>query len=151
RGRHPDDSPLLRRQEQARRVRDARAHSSRGRRVVSDDVVIVGAGIMGSAIARELARAGRTVRVLEKSIPGAEASSVAAGILAPLVEHEDGPLRELGCASREAYALLADALREETGVDIGFVRSGVLRVAFDDRLETTGGERLSGAQARELE
>ncbi len=123
---------------------------------MSEDVVVVGAGIMGSAIARELARAGRSVRVLEKSIPGAEASSVAAGILAPLVEHADGALRVLGCASRDAYATLADVLREETGIDIGFVRSGALRVALDEAgaralslLET--GEPMSGARARELE
>ena len=125
---------------------------------MKDDVLIVGAGIMGSAIARELARAGCSVRVLEKSIPGAEASSVAAGILAPDVEHDEGPLHALGCASREAYASLADVLREETGIDIGFVRSGVMKVATDEselaRLSSPRGasaETLDGARARELE
>lgn len=124
---------------------------------MSEDVVIVGAGIMGSAIARELARAGRSVHVLEKSIPGAEASSVAAGILAPLFEHEAGALRALGVLSRDAYATLAEALKEETGIDIGFVRCGVLSVAFDDGadgLATSAGagiERLTGAEARALE
>lgn len=122
---------------------------------MSEDVLIVGAGIMGSAIARALAKAGRSVRVLEKSIPGAEASSVAAGILAPLLEHDEGPLRSVGCASREAYAVLADALKEETGIDIGFVRCGLLRVALDDASTATLGaaigERMTGEQARELE
>jgi glycine oxidase len=94
-------------------------------------VLIVGAGIMGSAIARELAHRGCSVRVLEKSIPGAEASSVAAGILAPHVEHDDGPLRALGIASRDAYESLAQSLREETGIDVGFVRSGVLVLSND--------------------
>ena len=114
----------------------------------SSDVLIVGAGIMGSAIARALAQAGCSVRVLEKSIPGAEASSVAAGILAPLVEHDEGPLRVLGVASREAYVELAAALRSEIGADVGFVRSGVLTVSMD---EDASGDRVDGDEARRLE
>lgn len=121
-----------------------------------DDVVIVGAGILGSAIARLLAGAGRRVRVLEKSIPGAEASSVAAGILAPLVEHDEGPLRTLGVASRDAYAALADELLDETGIDIGFVRSGVLAIPREGRSPAqlafgASGESLSGDEARRIE
>jgi glycine oxidase len=122
------------------------------------DVVIVGAGIVGSTIARALARAGRRVRVLEKSIPGAEASSVAAGILAPLVEHDAGPLRALGVRSREQYAQLAPILAAETGIDIGFVRSGVMRVALDAPQaaalhvpEGTEAKRLDGDEARRRE
>jgi len=113
--------------------------------IVSAEIVIVGAGIMGSAIARELARAGHAVRVLEKSIPGAEASSVAAGILAPHVEHAAGPLHALGCASRDAYEPLAEALREETAIDVGFVRSGVLKLGSDT------GEVATGARAELLD
>jgi glycine oxidase len=125
---------------------------------MSADVVIVGAGIMGSAIARELTRAGRSVHLLEKSIPGAEASSVAAGILAPQIEHDAGPLRELGMQSREAYARLAGALKDETGIDIGFVRCGVLSVALDEAgaaslagSRIAGVEQITGRQARALE
>lgn len=116
-----------------------------------EEILIIGAGIMGSAIARALAKAGRSVRVLEKSIPGAEASSVAAGILAPLVEHADGPLRALGCASRDAYAALADELARETGLDIGFVRCGVLQLGDDARVPPGArAERLEGAALRAL-
>jgi glycine oxidase len=101
--------------------------------VSHEDVVIVGAGVMGCSIARRLAQRGHRVRVLERSIPGAEASSVAAGILAPLVEHEEsGPMRSFGVASRELHASMAEALREETGLDVGFVRSGVLQIALDE-------------------
>ncbi|MBL8612165.1 MAG: FAD-dependent oxidoreductase, partial [Myxococcales bacterium] len=42
-------------------------------------VVIVGGGIMGCASAYALARAGAEVIVLERAVPGAEASSAAAG------------------------------------------------------------------------
>ncbi len=116
-----------------------------------EEVLIVGAGIMGSSIARALARAGRSVRVLEKSIPGAEASSVAAGILAPLVEHVDGPLRTFGCASRDAYQTLAAELQDETGQGIGFVRCGVLQLGHDAPVPPAArAERVEGAALRAL-
>ena len=61
--------------------------------VSSADIVIVGGGIMGSAIALRLAQRGLRVTVIERGIPGAEASSAAAGILGPQMEAEGpGPL-----------------------------------------------------------
>jgi glycine oxidase len=42
------------------------------------------------------------------------------------------PLFELGLAGRELYADLAPALREHTGVDIGFWQEGIARVAIDE-------------------
>lgn len=66
--------------------------------------VIVGGGLMGSALALELARRGREVIVLEKAVVGAEASSAAAGILAPRIEaHGDPALRAIGLASLALY------------------------------------------------
>ena len=50
------------------------------------DVIVVGGGLMGCSIAYRLAKDGARVLVLERSIPGAEASSAAAGILGPTVE-----------------------------------------------------------------
>ncbi|MBB6646439.1 NAD(P)/FAD-dependent oxidoreductase [Halobellus ruber] len=46
------------------------------------DVVVVGAGVIGSAIAAELAP-DHDVLVLDKEVPGGEASSLAAGLVAP--------------------------------------------------------------------
>jgi glycine oxidase len=63
---------------------------------VSGSVVVVGGGIMGCACAWELARRGFRVILFERSVPGAEASSAAAGILGTGVEHEEGgPLARL--------------------------------------------------------
>ncbi len=44
-------------------------------------VVVVGAGVMGCASALALAKRGARVTLLERAVPGAEASSAAAGIL----------------------------------------------------------------------
>ena len=103
------------------------------------DVIIIGAGVMGCSVAWRLAKAGLKPLVLERSVPGAEASSAAAGILAPMVEahHERSVARpaaalQLGIRSRELHATQADELREAHGLDIGYRRCGVMRVAFDE-------------------
>ncbi|XXF75147.1 glycine oxidase ThiO [Myxococcaceae bacterium GXIMD 01537] len=129
------------------------------------DVIVVGGGLMGCGIALRLRQAGVSVTVLERAIPGAEASSAAAGILAPQWESEGpGPFLELCLRSRSLYAGLAAELRELTGVDIAYRPCGLLRVAFDDadarHLEATAtwqrarglrAELLDPASARELE
>ena len=120
-------------------------------------MVIVGGGVMGCAIALRLASRGLEVMVLERSVPGAEASSVAAGILAPCIEHgDDAYARELGVASRELHASLARELAE-LGLSSGFRRSGAMRVAFAEAERTTLassaslGTLLDGDAARRIE
>ncbi|MFO0658310.1 MAG: glycine oxidase ThiO [Polyangiaceae bacterium] len=97
------------------------------------DVLIIGGGIMGSVSAFELARRGASVRVLEKSVPGAEASSAAAGILgAQLEAHAPGPEVDMLLRSREKYREFTSKLTSMTGVDTGYRRCGGLRVAVND-------------------
>lgn len=129
------------------------------------DSIVIGAGVMGSSIALRLAQAGQRVLVLERSIPGAEASAAAGGILGPQIEgHGADPVFQLALASREEFPALAEELAELGGVDIGFRRCGLLQVALDtddptplrDRLawQQEAGlpiERLSGDEARALE
>ena len=54
------------------------------------DVVVVGAGVVGLAAAWSAARRGLRVLVLEASAPGAGASGVAAGMLAPVTAADFG-------------------------------------------------------------
>ncbi len=96
------------------------------------DVVIVGAGVMGCAAAWELARRGLSVVVLEKSVPGAEASSAAAGILGAQVEASGpGPMSKLSLASRSRFPRWAESLADATGIDIELRRVGVLKIGLD--------------------
>lgn len=94
------------------------------------DVLIVGAGVIGCATAFELARRGIAVRVLERSVPGAEASSAAAGLLGAQVEtHAAGPLASLCLLGRDRFAAWAKELATRTGIDIEHRTCGVTRVA----------------------
>ena len=110
----------------------------------SADVAIIGAGIIGCALACELASAGVRVVVLDRGEPGAEASSAAAGMLGPRAECDaPGPLLALGVASLALYPPLIDRLRAATGIDPEYQRDGILYVALD-----AAGERLLAARAR---
>jgi glycine oxidase len=92
---------------------------------------------MGSGCAWKLAQAGRSVIVLEKSVPGAEASSAAAGILGAHAEaHGPGPMADLLTLGLSRHGAWAKELARETGMDVELRRSGVLRVA-----ENAGGVR----------
>src|SRR5215472_16134286 len=98
-------------------------------------IAVIGGGVMGCASALALAKRGAQAVVLERAVPGAEASSAAAGILGAQAELH-GPLRErsapLFARAREAWASWARELREATGIDVGHRVSGVLRVAFSE-------------------
>jgi glycine oxidase len=115
------------------------------------DVVIVGGGVMGCATALRLAQKGLSVTVVERGIPGAEASSAAAGILGPQWEAEGaGPLLDLGLRSRALYPSFAAELRELSGIDIGHAKSGLLEVAFDEASEKALAARRVWQHARGL-
>ena len=99
----------------------------------SYDVVVVGGGVVGAACARELARSGRSVAVLDPQGARGQAWQASAGMLAPQIEGRQGDLLfELGLAGRELYCELAGTLREETGVDIGLWRGGSAAVALSE-------------------
>ncbi len=119
------------------------------------DVVIVGGGIIGCALARELAGRGRRVAVVEKEEPGAEASSAAAGMLSPQAESTaPGPLFPFGLESRALHRRWAQDLTTETGIDMGYRWCGILRCSFSPagRLaETFGWQKAAGLDVEALD
>src|SRR5512133_1554612 len=97
------------------------------------DVVVVGAGVLGSSVALRLAQAGRNLVVLERAVPGAEASSAAGGILSPGVEAvEPGPFYALGRASLARYPEFVRELEALSGMALSYRTLGTLEVALDD-------------------
>ena len=95
-----------------------------------DDVVIVGGGIIGLAIAREAARARLRVRLLERGPIGGQASGAAAGLIGPQLEAErEGPLLSLGLASRDLFPGFVQEVAEESGCDPALSSRGTMVVA----------------------
>jgi glycine oxidase len=111
------------------------------------DVVVIGAGLQGASVALRLAQAGRSVVVLERSVPGAEASSAAGGILSPGVEAaEPGPFYQLCRASLARYPAWVKEVEAASGMSVGFRALGTLEAALDDdhaRLLAGRAERLA--------
>ena len=97
------------------------------------DLVVIGAGIVGLACAWRAAQAGLSVAVLERDEPGAGASGVAAGMLAPVTEADFGEreLLALNLESRAEWPGFAAELSERSGLATGYAESGALVVAAD--------------------
>jgi glycine oxidase len=134
------------------------------------DVLIVGGGIIGLAVAWRARERGMSVTVLERDATGCGASHVAAGMLAPVAEVEFGEsarrVLELGLRSASMWTAFATELEAASdGTEVGLRRTGTLVVARDDDearelerqiafrrdslgLDTT---RLRPSEARELE
>jgi len=91
------------------------------------EILIIGAGVIGCSLARELARLSKQVVVTERGRPGAAASSAAAGLLLPTLHAADtGPLAELGFDSAAVYESWIGELRQEGAGDVGFCRRGLI-------------------------
>lgn len=97
------------------------------------DVAVIGGGAIGLAVAWRAAQRGYRVCVLERGALGAGASSVAAGMLAPVTEADAGELAllALGLRSVRAWPSFAAELEQAAGIDPGLRRSGALVVARD--------------------
>lgn len=97
------------------------------------DVLIIGGGVIGCAVAFELAEAGARVRVLEGRRTGGGASQASAGVLAPYVEgHDSKVLRALGRRSLDLYATFVARAVERSGRPVEFARCGTLEVAVTE-------------------
>src|SRR6185295_3969539 len=107
-------------------------------------VAVIGGGIIGTATALGLAKRGCRVTLLERGTPGGEASSAAAGLLAPLGDSPDpSPFNRLAIESWRLYPRVVAELREVTGVDVEHVTKGTLyllasRADVEDARARTG-------------
>jgi len=109
----------------------------------SSRILVVGGGVIGCSIARELAAHGCRVTLLERDRVGCEATSAAAGILAPQIETEGpSPLLDLGLESQRLYPQFARELAEETGIDPQFDSRGILQVNLTREDEASSGDLL---------
>lgn len=124
---------------------------------MSTDVVIVGAGIVGAAVAQSLADAGCTVTVVDRGPAGGGASSGGEG---NILVSDKGPGEELALAKRaaELWRSMAPTLAEELGPNfpsVEYEAKGGLVVATTPPgagplLDFAATQRTAGVDARPL-
>jgi len=129
------------------------------------DAAIAGGGVIGGAIALELARAGLRVAVFDRQQAGQEASWAGAGILSPAPENPGMvAMVPLGKASLALYPEFVGLVEEISGKSTGFRPKGTLEALFshDTKAELSTiialhhglglkAEPLRAEDARELE
>src|SRR4051812_28329797 len=97
------------------------------------DIIIVGAGIVGAAIAYELARRGASVEIVDERPIGMGATQASAGVLAPYIEApRDGPLLDLTVRSLDLYDPFVERVPADSGVPVSYRRTGTLDIATND-------------------
>ena len=130
------------------------------------DAIFVGGGVIGLSCAWRAARDGARVCVLERDVPAAGATGVAAGMLAPVGETAWGEeeVLSLNLESLRLWPEFASRLEADAGDGVGFEATGALHVALDrDESEELrrrhrlcgalglDAESLTGSACRELE
>jgi glycine/D-amino acid oxidase-like deaminating enzyme len=120
----------------------------RGHSVDSPDVLVVGGGLVGTAVAYGLAREGAKVTVLDQGDGGFRASRGNFGLV--WVQGKGYGLSPYARWSRSSSRLwpgLAAALLEETGIDVSLKQPGGFHLCFSDEEMAEREKRLSTLQA----
>jgi glycine oxidase len=102
-------------------------------------VTVIGAGVVGCAIAHELASRGASVQVIDSRGVGRGATRASAGILAPQIEGHIPALRRLTACSLSMYDAFIARVEADAGRPVEYHRSGTLQAA------------MGGQEATELE
>ncbi len=121
------------------------------------DVIVAGAGLIGTSAALALAQRGLRVALIGEHRPG-EASPAAAGMLAPSVERAVGPAHDFAIAARDRYPDYLSYLADATGIRVPLNRLGILQLALSEKgikgLKRTAlptSSWLTNVELRELE
>ena len=96
----------------------------------SREVVIVGGGVIGAAVAYFLAKRGISCSLLDKGRIGGESSNAASGILSS--SPGDSQYSRLAQRSLSLFHELTPIIREESGIDIEFAECGDLTLAMNE-------------------
>jgi len=96
------------------------------------DIVIVGGGIIGCAVAYELSKRGISVSVVDGRDVGGGATRASAGMLAPFIEGQHLEIMwTLGSRSLELYDSFVADVVSDSGHFVPYERTGTLEIALD--------------------
>ncbi len=97
------------------------------------DVVVIGGGIAGAAVAAALAGPGRRLTLLERGPGSGAATDASAGMLAAQIEARAGDaLLPLALAARDCYDRLLASLPVDVAHRLAYRPTGILHVALTD-------------------
>jgi glycine oxidase len=119
--------------------------------VKSWDAIIIGAGIIGLALAIELNKRGLRVLIVDKGEPGREASWAAGGMLADFPLEMPPALRDLAAASARMYPEFVREMEDESRLKIDLRDQGTLLFVDPPHEKALLSEGLWPARWRELE
>jgi glycine oxidase len=95
------------------------------------DVIIVGGGVIGASIAWRLARNHLRVLLVDARAIGSEASTAAAGMLAPGGEFDQpSPMLDCAISSLARYQNFVAEIEADSGLPIEFHRRGAIQIAL---------------------
>jgi glycine oxidase len=114
------------------------------------DVIVIGGGIIGLTLARELRKRNLSVLVVERGEAGHEASRAAAGMLADSGDETPAELRPLASASALMYPEFAHELEDESGSHVDLRSEGTI-VFESDRHGQRHSSRIALANKELLE
>ncbi|PYS11746.1 MAG: glycine oxidase ThiO, partial [Acidobacteria bacterium] len=101
------------------------------------DVIVIGGGVIGLSIARQLAGS-KSVLLLDRGATGQATSHAAAGMLSPLSEADNqGPFFQLCRASLALYDQFIDELQQESGLNVAYSKEGLLSLASSEASAAT--------------
>lgn len=90
------------------------------------DIAIIGAGTIGLSLARQLRKRSAAVLLIDRGMPGREASHAAAGMLAATPGEMPSALLPFALASLQLYPEFVRELQDEAGIDVDFRLDGTL-------------------------
>src|SRR5712671_3419670 len=97
------------------------------------DIIVIGAGIVGCAVAEALSRRGASVDIVDERAVGMGATQASAGVLAPYIEaREDSPFLDLTVRSLELFDDFITRVSADAGVAVPYRRTGTIDVATND-------------------
>ncbi len=108
------------------------------------NVTVVGAGIVGYAVAYELASRGVQVRIVDPRGAGLGATRASAGVLAPYIEGHSDALLKIAVCGLACYESFLARVASESGQLIEYRRTGTVQVARD-AAHASELERVAGA------
>lgn len=115
------------------------------------DAIVLGAGIAGLSVARELAKAKQRVLLIERDKRGGKASRAAAGILDPYSEAgEETPLLPIGLQAFEFYPSFLEEIEKGGEGQVEYEKLGLLYLALTSEDESLLRARFEWQKARRI-